>query len=35
MMMGMKTEGRYRFSMILVMGSKTAYDTKKMVRVAL
>jgi hypothetical protein len=35
MMMGMKMEGRSLLSRILVRGSKRAYDTKKMVRVAL
>jgi hypothetical protein len=33
--MGMKMEGRSLFKRMLVKGSKTAYDTKKMVRVAL
>lgn len=35
MMMGMKMEGRSFLRRILVSGSKRAYDTKKMVRVAL
>jgi hypothetical protein len=35
MMIGMKIEGRRRLRRMLVSGSKTAYETKKMVRVAL
>lgn len=35
MMMGMKMEGRYFFSIIFVTGSNTAYETKKMLREAL
>ena len=35
MMMGMKMDGRSLLSRMLVSGSKTAYDTKKMVSVAL
>lgn len=35
MMMGMKMEGRNFFSMIFVIGSNTAYETKKMLREAL
>jgi hypothetical protein len=35
MMSGMNTLGRRRLSMTLVNGSKTEYETKKMVRVAL
>lgn len=35
MMMGMKMEGRSLLSRMFVRGSKRAYDTKKMVRVAL
>jgi hypothetical protein len=35
MIMGIKTDGRRRLSRMLVRGSKTAYETKKMVRVAL
>jgi len=35
MMIGMKIDGRRRLRRILVRGSKTAYETKKMVRVAL
>lgn len=35
MMMGMKIDGLIRFSRMLVNGSKTAYETKKMVNVAL
>jgi hypothetical protein len=35
MMMGMKMEGRSLLRRMLVRGSNTAYDTKKMVRVAL
>lgn len=35
MMMGMKIEGRRRFSRMLVSGSKTEYETKKMDKAAL
>jgi hypothetical protein len=35
MMIGMNMEGRSLLRRMLVMGSNTAYDTKKMVRVAL
>ena len=35
MIIGIKILGRSRFSRILVKGSKTEYETKKMVRVAL
>ncbi len=35
MMMGMKIDGRSFLSMMLVRGSKTAYETKKMVRLEL
>jgi len=35
MMMGMKMDGRSFLSRMFVSGSKTAYETKKMVSVAL
>jgi hypothetical protein len=35
MMMGMKIDGRRRLRRMFVRGSKTAYETKKMVSVAL
>jgi len=35
MMMGMKMDGRSFLSRMLVRGSNTAYDTKKMVRLEL
>lgn len=35
MIVGMKMLGRVRLSMTLVSGSKTEYDTKNMVRLAL
>jgi len=35
MMMGMKMEGRRRFSNMFVKGSNSEYETKKMVRDAL
>lgn len=35
MMIGMKTLGRIRFSKTLVKGSKTEYETKKMVNALL
>jgi len=35
MMAGMKSEGRRRLRRTFVNGSKTEYETKKMVRVAL